>query len=214
MAEIGALAADADALFGVWIGPDLINADFLARHPRLRYIATLGHGWEPFDTGLARAHGLTVTNTVYGAQTIAEYAFALLMEVCHHIFGAKTRGCASLTGRTPPTPANSARPLCRSWNCTARRSGWSVWAKSALPLPGWLPASGCGCWASAPTAKQDPRYDFITQVESLDELLALSDIVSLHLPHTPETEHILNAAAFAKNEGWRDPDQHRARRAC
>lgn len=46
-AEIGALAADADALFGVWIGPDLINADFLAHHPGCATSQRLAMGGNP-----------------------------------------------------------------------------------------------------------------------------------------------------------------------
>ena len=56
---------DADAVFGLWIGPDNMNEAFLSQHPNLKYVATLGHGWE--------------------------YAFALLMDVCHHIGTHDTR---------------------------------------------------------------------------------------------------------------------------
>ena len=36
---------DADAVFGLWIGPDNMNEEFLSQHPNLKYVATLGHGW-------------------------------------------------------------------------------------------------------------------------------------------------------------------------
>ena len=35
---------DADAVFGLWIGPDNMNEAFLSQHPNLKYVATLGHG--------------------------------------------------------------------------------------------------------------------------------------------------------------------------
>ena len=57
----------------------------MSKHPNLKYIATLGHGFGEFDVELTRKLGITITNTIYGAQTIAEHAWALLMEVCHHI---------------------------------------------------------------------------------------------------------------------------------
>jgi phosphoglycerate dehydrogenase-like enzyme len=41
------------------------------------------------------------------------------------------------------------------------------------------------------------KVDYATQVD-LDELLAQSDYVSLHVPHTPETHHIIDAEAIAK----------------
>lgn len=77
-----------DALFGVWITEGLMSEAFFKKHPKLKYIATLGHGYESFDYAMTRRYGVTVTNTVYGAQTIAEHAFALLMHTCHHIGGA------------------------------------------------------------------------------------------------------------------------------
>ena len=39
--------------------------------------------------------------------------------------------------------------------------------------------------------KEGAEYDFIEQV-SLDELLARSDFISLHTPHTPATEHMID----------------------
>lgn len=82
---------DADAVFGLWIGPDNMNEAFLSQHPNLKYVATLGHGWEKFDTEMTRKRGISISNTIYGSQTIAEYAFALLMDVCHHIGTHDTR---------------------------------------------------------------------------------------------------------------------------
>ena len=41
------------------------------------------------------------------------------------------------------------------------------------------------------------EVDYATQV-SLDELFARSDLISLHVPHTPETHYIVGAEAFAK----------------
>lgn len=85
MEELDELVEDADALFGVWITEGLMSEAFFKKHPKLKYIATLGHGYESFDYAMTRRYGVTVTNTVYGAQTIAEHAFALLMHTCHHI---------------------------------------------------------------------------------------------------------------------------------
>lgn len=82
---------DADAVFGLWIGSDNMNEAFLSQHPNLKYVATLGHGWEKFDAEMTRKRGISISNTIYGSQTIAEYAFALLMDVCHHIGTHDTR---------------------------------------------------------------------------------------------------------------------------
>ena len=73
------LVGDADVVFGIWISDQVINEEWLSFHPNLKYIATLGHGWREFDVEMTRKKGLTITNTIYGAQTIAEYGWALLM---------------------------------------------------------------------------------------------------------------------------------------
>ena len=45
--------------------------------------------------------------------------------------------------------------------------------------------------------KTGAEYDFIEQV-SLDELLARSDFISLHTPHTPATEHMIDQDTIAR----------------
>jgi D-lactate dehydrogenase len=43
----------------------------------------------------------------------------------------------------------------------------------------------------------------------LEELVAQSDIVSLHCPLTPETFHLVDAARLELMPGWGHADQHR-----
>jgi len=63
-----------------------MNEAFLSQHPNLKYVATLGHGWEKFDTEMTRKHGISISNTIYGSQTIPQNTLSLLlMDVCHHI---------------------------------------------------------------------------------------------------------------------------------
>ena len=79
------IIGDADAVLGLWVSDKVINEEWLSHHPNLKYIATLGHGFGEFDVEMTRRKKITITNTIYGAQTIAEYGWALLMEVCHHV---------------------------------------------------------------------------------------------------------------------------------
>lgn len=44
------------------------------------------------------------------------------------------------------------------------------------------------------------NLDFLEYV-SLDELLSTSDLISLHCPMTPETEHLINSETIAKMKG-------------
>ena len=76
---------DADAALGIWIHGGIVREELFRRHPNLKYIATLGHGFEEFDAAMTRRYGVTITNTVYGDVTIAQYAMALLMNICHNV---------------------------------------------------------------------------------------------------------------------------------
>ena len=60
-------------------------------------------GYGNFDRDAAKKHNVTLTNTVYGAQTIAQFTMALLLDICHDI-----RGNSDFIKKTPD-------------NCTFRR---------------------------------------------------------------------------------------------
>lgn len=149
MEELDELVEDADALFGVWITEGLMSEAFFKKHPKLKYIATLGHGYESFDYAMTRRYGVTVTNTVYGAQTIAEHAFALLMYTCHHIRMCRIRESGKSTGAIRRTHRNSARRSFRRSNYTGRRWASSDLGRSDLRLQRWQRDSAC---TSFPTA--------------------------------------------------------------
>ena len=76
---------NADAALGIWVHKGVINEKLFEAHPNLKYISTLGHGFEDFDVEMTRRRGVTITNTIYGDVTIAQYAMALLMNICHNV---------------------------------------------------------------------------------------------------------------------------------
>ena len=76
---------NADAALGIWVHKGVINEKLFEAHPNLKYIAALGHGFEDFDVEMTRRRGVTITNTIYGDVTIAQYAMALLMNICHNV---------------------------------------------------------------------------------------------------------------------------------
>ena len=76
---------NADVALGIWVHKGVINEKLFEAHPNLKYIATLVHGFEDFDVEMTRRRGVTITNTIYGDVTIAQYAMALLMNICHNV---------------------------------------------------------------------------------------------------------------------------------
>jgi glycerate dehydrogenase len=194
--ELHEFIGDADAVFGIWINENVINERFLNQHPNLKYIATLGHGWQTFDAGMTRRRGITITNTIYGTQTIAEYAWALLMEVCHH------------------TAAHSDEVKHTDWSDESlqRRFGYvrtpqiELYGKTCgiigLGSIGFAFAKmaqgfGMNVAAYSRHKKEGSQYDFIHQV-GFDTLLAESDVISIHAPLTSSTADMINKDSIAK----------------
>ena len=93
------------------------------------------------------------------------------------------RGAWPRTGDT--CPARSA----------ARRSAWSAWAASAGRTAGLLRAFGARVLAADPAVAAAPAG---VALVGLDELLARSDVVSLHVPLVPATAGLLGAAEIAR----------------
>ncbi len=195
--ELHEMIGDADILFGVWISSSCINAEFLSKHPNLKYIATLGHGWEEFDVAMTREKGITITNTIYGSQTIAEYAWSLLMEVCHHTT-AHAEYLKSVDW-TKPNDGDSAfiklvTPQIELYNQTIGIVGLG---SIGFALAKMAQGFGMKVISYSRNKKVGAEYDFIDQV-SFDELLERSDVISLHAPFSASSANMINKDTIAK----------------
>ena len=195
-AEMDDFTDDCDALFGVWITESLFTEEFFLRHPRLKYVATLGHGYESFDYDLAKRYGVTVTNTVYGSQTIAEYAFALLMDTCHHINIHDEH-----IHQTDWSLLENRSDFCKALTPQIELYGKTIGVVGlgAIGFAFAKMANGFGMnvVSYSRTKKAGEEYSFVKQLDSLDELLSISDIISLHLPENGNA-HVINEASIRK----------------
>lgn len=167
--ELDEIIGGADALFGVWIGADLFTTSFFARHPALKYIATLGHGWEPFDVELTRhhvpVHDERIKSIDWSKEANSdEFCRAVTPQI--ELFG-KTIGIVGL-------------------------------GEIGFALAKMAQGFGMRVVAYSTHKKWGEKYGFVQQLNSLEELLEMSDFISLHLPHTPATQHIINAKTIDK----------------
>ncbi len=170
-----------------------VDAALLERAPRLRVVAcpTVGHDHVELDA--CRARGITVTNTPdVLTEATAELTWALLL--------ATVRGL--------PQAERSLR--------AGEFRGWGFWDYLGGDLAGrTLGIFGMGRigWAVARRAsafgmrvRYASRRGLPPEEEralgakrvSWEELLATSDVLSLHAPLTPETRHVVDAAALRR----------------
>ena len=193
--DVDEIVADYDILIGAWIGDDMFSAEFLDRHPNLKYVATLGHGFGRIDHEAAKAHGVTFTNTVYGDMTIAQYGMGLLLNICHHIDRESAYYKQHLEQHES---LYQVKHVCtRQIELYEKTIGIIGLGSIGLWMAKMAAGFGMKVISYSRHKKEGSQYDFIEQV-SLDELLKRSDVISIHCPLTDDTRNMLDAEAIEK----------------
>ncbi|SJZ52370.1 glycerate dehydrogenase [Pilibacter termitis] len=160
--------------------------------PNLKYIGVLATGYNVVDIQAAKEAGILVTNIpTYGTDTVAQYAIALLLELCHHI------------------GEHSDSVKRGEWT---NNQDWCYWLHPLTELSGKkLGIIGFGRIGqkvgeiAQALGMEILAYDKHANVPNaqatfveLDELLSESDVISLHCPLFPETEGMINKESIAK----------------
>ena len=169
-----------------------INRTTLSQLPKLRYIGVLATGYNIVDSVAAKEFGVIVTNVpTYGTKSVAQFVFAHLLEICHHV------------------AEHSQSVKAGKWN---RTEDFCYWDRPLIELDGKVmgiigtgrigvetakiaSAFGMKVIAYAPRPKLTPNEGLFEYV-TLETLLMTSDVISLHCPLTDETRGLLNDAAF------------------
>ena len=166
-----------------------VTGDLIERAERMRVIGRAGTGVDNIDVPAATRRGIVVANAPESnTLAAAEHALALMLAMCRNVPQAH----ASLVGG--------------KWE-RSRFGGVEVYRKTLGVLGfgriGQMVAERARGFGMKVVA-YDPyvsaeRYRELgaERVESPAEVYALADIVTIHLPNTPETREMLNAEAFA-----------------
>jgi glyoxylate reductase len=168
---------------------ETIDDSVLSNAPRLKILANYAVGYNNIDLDAARAHGVVVTNTPdVLTETTADLTWALLLAAARRVVeGDRLVRACQWTGWAP-----------------THMLGTDVWGKT-LGVIGMgrigqavaRRAAGFNMsvlYAGRHPVPADPRWDF----RPLDEVLAESDFITVHVPLTPDTHHLLDEQALAR----------------
>ena len=161
--------------------------------PNAKYITIQATGYDPIDYAYAREKGIPVSNVpTYGTASVAQFAIALLLEICGH---AAHHSDAVHAGR---------------W---AESGEWTFWDYPMIELAGKTMgimgfgrigqnvgriAKALGMNVIAFNRSRSAEGAEIAEYVELDELLHRADVISLHCPLFPETRGIINRETISK----------------
>ena len=165
-----------------------LNRETIIAAQNLKYIGVLATGYNIVDTNAAKERGITVTNIpTYGTTAVAQYVFALLLEICHHV-GHHAQAVAKGRWSECPDFCFWDYPLIELAGKTMGIIGYGRIGQATAQI---ARAFGMKVIAYDAFVKAD-------EIVTLDELYQQSDVISLHCPLFPETEGMINREAIAK----------------
>ncbi len=171
-----------------------LTAETLEQLPNLKFISVLATGFNVVDVQAARGRNIPVSNVpVYGTDSVAQFVFALLLELCHHV-GDHDK--AVKDGRW------SSNPDFCFWNTTlvelvGKTMGVVGFGRIGRRVGALANAFGMKVIAYDAMRGDDPDFAPF-QWASLEEVFSLSDVVSLHCPQTRENAGFVNQALLQK----------------
>ncbi|WP_312693228.1 D-2-hydroxyacid dehydrogenase [Caproiciproducens sp.] len=171
-----------------------ISAETFNACRNIKYVGVLATGYNVIDVAAAKERGIVVSNIpTYGTAAVGQFAIALLLEICHHI------------------GEHSAAVMRGDWTSN---QDWCFWNYPLIELAGKTMgiigfgkigqttakiAQALGMNILAFDEYKNPALESATcKYAALDELLAQSDVISLHCPLFPSTEGIINKDNIAK----------------
>jgi glyoxylate reductase len=170
---------------------DRIDADVLAAAPQLKIIANFAVGFDNIDLPAAKAAGIPVSNTPSGfvSDSVAEHTFALMLALAHRVVEADGFARAGRYRGWNPYLFNGVLLKGKTLGVIGLgRIGADVVKHS------W----GIGMRVAYFDTKPNPDFEkqYGARFLGMEDLLRESDVISLHVPLTPETKHLLSTAQF------------------
>lgn len=166
-----------------------VNAKTLDKIKDLKFVATRSTGYDHIDIAQCSKRGIAVSNVPsYGENTVAEHTFALILALSRQIVPSVngTRlGSFDLT-------------QLRGFDLKDKTIGVVGTGKIGSHVVRMADGFEMKILAYDPFQNKELIDKFGLKYVELDELLAQSDIISLHLPLNDETKHLISVKNIAK----------------
>lgn len=158
--------------------------------PNIKYIGVLATGYNVVDVQAAKEKGITVTNIpTYGTTAVAQYAIALLLEICHHV-GSHGQSVKNGQWTKSEDFCYWNYPLIELAGKTMGIIGFGRIGKALAEI-----AKALGMKVIYHDSQiVNSEYEYC----DLDTLYAKSDIISLHCPLFESTKGIINKSSILK----------------
>ena len=171
----------------------LLKRQEIEQLPKLRYIGVLATGYNVVDLEAAREHGIIVTNVpAYSTLSVAQMVFSHLLTVTNHTehYARQNR-----EGKWTASPDFSYMdmPVTELAGKTFGIVGLGNIGQRVAMI-----AAAFDMSVVAYTSKSVDQLPPYIQKRTLDEVLAESDVLSLHCPLTPDTQHLVNRQKLQK----------------
>lgn len=191
-AELLKRVKNVDALLSLLT--DKIDEEVMqAAGPNLKVIGNYAVGFDNIDLPAAKRHGIAVTNTPAPevAESVAEHTIMLMLGLAHRLVESDAFARAKKYKGWSPTLLMGNDLGGKTLGIVGTgRIGSSVARRAVLGL-------GMKCLYEDHRRQPELEKTLGAEPASLEQLLQRADVVSLHVPLTPDTRHMISVAEFA-----------------
>lgn len=167
-----------------------VGAAQIDKFPKLKLIAARSTGFDHIDVGEAHRRGITISNVPsYGENTVAEFAFALLLALSRKIYDAYHRIAEK---------GSFSQDGLRGFDLKGKTLGVVGTGRIGRHVIRMAKGFEMNVVCYDPFSDHNLAQTLGFEYLSLDDLLSRSDIVTLHAPYNERTHHLINMGNIEK----------------
>lgn len=166
-----------------------LSGEIIQKFSKLKLIAVRATGFDKVDIAVAKAKGILVATVPgYGENTVAEYAFGLMLNLIRKIQASKEQLQSGEIDHTKLT----------GFELFGKTLGVVGTGKIGAHVVRVANGFGMKVKAFDPFPNQQLEFEYNMEYVNLPKLCMESDIITLHAPYTHDNHHLINAKLFSK----------------